>query len=250
MQHEPVLELEAICPMKKITPHLTLLDSVRICNVWLLEHGDQRILIDTGFGTERWFLDRALASANIRSRGDLTAVILTHRHTDHAGSAAWLRKKFDAPVICHRHDEPFLTGTAKPPALRRGIGTFYEELLCVIEDRWPARCEIDEVFDDGIWKWGFRIIPTFGHTEGSVMLYHEPTKTLFSGDSILTGIPPFRSLERLHLAVPSFSNDYQSCRESVRRFLKERLPIDTLCSGHGPAVTLEVSKKLQQFTSG
>jgi glyoxylase-like metal-dependent hydrolase (beta-lactamase superfamily II) len=147
-------------------------------------------------------------------------------------------------VICHPADAPFLRGDARPPPLRRGVGNVYEELMCGIEDRHPSSCPVDEVFEEGAWKWGFTIVPVPGHTEGSSMLWHEPTRTLFSGDAILAGVPPQRWIEGMYLAVPAFSLDVERCRDAVKRFLDHLPPVEVLAAGHGPPITRETSAKL------
>lgn len=236
--------------MRTVTPELKLAHRLFISNVWLLDDGASRILIDTGHPLERWTLRRALWKAGVRERGDLKAVLLTHRHSDHAGNAAWLRRTFDCPIVCHPRDAEILSGRTPPPRLARGVARIHEELLCRIEDRFPARSPVDELMQPGAWKWGLRVLEVPGHTEGSVMLHHEPTGTLFSGDAILTGPPPLRALEVLYLAVPGFSLDVGTCHERVRACVRELPPIRTLCAGHGPAVTRDAHPKLLRLISG
>ncbi len=93
---------------------------------------------------------------------------------------------------------------------------------------------MDEAIDDGPWRYGFRIIPAFGHTEGSVFIYHEPSKTLFTGDAVLTGPPPSRKIIRLSLAIPAFSIDAEACHARALALLQSPLTIEHLASGHGP----------------
>lgn len=242
--------------MKKLAPHLQLA-ATRIANVWVLEDpSGRKFLVDTGHPIERPSLLADLWMAGIRAPGDLTAVLLTHRHSDHAGNAAWLRKRFGARVICHEFDAAALSGKVTAPALLRkdpvergefGRQRLHERLLCAYQDQAPAICEVDELYDEGAWKWGFRVVPVPGHTEGSVMLYHEPTRTLFSGDAILSGYPILRNVKLpfglgspdwkgLRLADPGFSDDAASCHLAVQRYLRHLPPVDVLCSGHGPAV--------------
>lgn len=119
--------------------------------------------------------------------------------------------------------------------------------MCSFEDRWPARSPVDGVFDDGPWQWGFTIIPAFGHTEGSVMIYHEPSATLFSGDAILAGIPHFRFIPRLGLGLAGFSVDIGTCHALTMRFLADPPPVATLCAGHGPAMREHPDRELHRW---
>jgi glyoxylase-like metal-dependent hydrolase (beta-lactamase superfamily II) len=236
--------------MRSIARNLWLAEHVRISNVWVIQSAEKRFLIDTGHPVERLALLLDLWRAGVRRKGDLDGIVLTHRHSDHAGNAAWLRERFACPVICHEHDAPLLSGEAKPARLARGTAWLYEEVLCWFEDKWPARCKVDEALREGEWRHGFEVTGVPGHTEGSAMLYHGPTKTLFSGDTILAGPPPLRSIERLRLAVPGFSVDVETSHKNVRKFLEKLPPTKRLCSGHGPAITADAHEKLRRLIDG
>lgn len=231
--------------MQRIHDGLGLARGMIVSNVWLLEHGGRRILVDAGHGLERPALRFHLWRAGVRRRGDLDLVVLTHRHSDHAGNAAWLREAFGCAVACHQEDAPELTG-ARPPARMPGWPALpHDWLLCRIEDRFPARTPVDEAFGDGPWRHGLRVFHVPGHTAGSVLLHHEPTGTLFSGDSILAGIPPLRVFERPALAKRVYSADVGRSHALARAFVADLPAVRTLCSGHGPAITERVAEKLR-----
>ncbi len=220
------------------------LASPRIANVWLLTDAEgHNFLIDTGHRLERHALARSLRRAGIE-RGGLTAVLLTHRHSDHAGNAAWLRDELGCGVICHAADAATLSDGA-PVARLAGRGANpIVETLCEVEDRFPARSPIDEVYDEGQWRWGFEVIPAAGHTAGSALLFHEPTGSLFTGDALLSGFPVQRFRARLSLAIPAFSEDARACHRAVLAFLAEERPCQTLCAGHGPKLCDRVPELL------
>ena len=223
--------------------------AVRVSNSWLLSDGEgRRFLIDTGHRLERPALARALRAAGVRGPGDLEAILLTHRHSDHAGNAAWARDTFRAPVICHDADARQLDGTQARPRLAGRGATLVHEALCHVEDRFPARSSVDEVFDEGDWRFGFHVVPVPGHTEGSVLLLHEPSGSLFSGDAILAGFPAQRFHVRLQLALPEYSVDVERCRSHVRSFLRTAPPVRTLCAGHGPPVKRRLRERFARIT--
>lgn len=213
-------------------------------NIWLHESEGKRYLIDTG----HW-IDRPGLRSGFKRRGidSLDGVILTHRHSDHAANAAWLREKFGCPVCCHENDAVYLSGEKTPPKLKRGIGNPMDELLCGMEDKHPAGCHVDEAFGLGTWKDGFYIYDAFGHTQGSVIIYHEPTRILFTGDALLTGYPVASFWEHFYLAVPAYSNDVQGCHKSVKALLKDPPDVDQICAGHGPFVGMNAQVKLKKF---
>ncbi len=223
----------------RCTDDLHLMDRVRISNTWLVDHGGTRVLVDTGHALERRALLRGLAAAGVRGPGDLAGIVLTHRHSDHAGSAAFLAERFDVPVLAHERDAAVLAGLERPARLRRGVAAMPHEVLCEVEDRFPAVCRRVEGLGLGTWRWGFHAFPAFGHTEGSVMLWHEPTGVLFAGDAVLTGIPPLRWPRRLALAEAAYSYDVQGCHEHVRTFMADPPPLRGLAGGHGPYLGTE-----------
>jgi hydroxyacylglutathione hydrolase len=98
------------------------------------------------------------------------AVLLTHGHFDHMLAAGELQKKFGVPVYVHEEDAPMLAdGTLA------AYNAAFANLPMPEGIKW-RRYE-DEIF-------GFRVIHTPGHTRGSVCLYSQAEKLLFSGDTL------------------------------------------------------------------
>ena len=68
-------------------------------NCLYLEAGSARVLIDAGLSAKE--TARRLDAADLRLQ-DLTGVLLTHEHADHAGGAAVLARKLGIPVYATR----------------------------------------------------------------------------------------------------------------------------------------------------
>ncbi|HRG97381.1 MAG TPA: MBL fold metallo-hydrolase, partial [Polyangiaceae bacterium] len=86
------------------------LSRLRVSNVFLLDGGrGDRWLVDTGHWAERATLLWELRRSGLGPR-DLTGVLLTHRHSDHAGNASFLRERFGVKVYAHREDARVLEG--------------------------------------------------------------------------------------------------------------------------------------------
>ena len=234
--------------MKRCSASIGLSTLSVVSNVWLLTDAEgRRFLIDTGVRAERSAIMSSLHRAGIRNPGDLTAVLLTHRHCDHAGNAAWIRDQLGCPIVCHAYDARVLRGDVSTPSLQRGIGSFFDKVCCAVEDRFSVRLPIDEELGLGAWRYGFEIIPAFGHTEGSILIYHAPTGTLFTGDALLTCVPPLRTHEKFGLAIPAYSIDAEMCHAHTLAFLRKPPLVHQLCAGHGPFVGKRAARKLAAF---
>ena len=66
-------------------------------NAALLACGETRLLIDMGISCRR--VCQTLASLSLKPE-DLTAVLITHEHSDHIKGLAVYTKKYATPIIC------------------------------------------------------------------------------------------------------------------------------------------------------
>ena len=79
------------------------------------------------------------------------------------------------------------------------------------------------------------------------MTVHGAEENRHVGMILLQLANPFRSGEQADeadAAHPPGFEDVERCHAEVRKFLHAMPPIEWLCSGHGPAVTKDVKKKL------
>ena len=104
--------------------YITTLASGSSGNAILVSHGATHLLVDCGISCLR--IKRALAELGL-SPADLTAILITHEHSDHICGLETLFKQFHLPVYCS-------AGTARQLAYRIA---FVEEVL-----RWvvPGEC--------------------------------------------------------------------------------------------------------------
>mgnify|MGYP001060457517 FL=1 len=83
------------------------------CNAFLLSNGDRHILVDTGrMHSEKRLVDRLIESG-VDGR-NLSALVLTHTHFDHAENAAAVKTIFGAKIIVHRSEADFLNSGDSP----------------------------------------------------------------------------------------------------------------------------------------
>ena len=223
------------------------LRGVRISNVFLLDGGPgDRFLIDTGHWVERAALALELRNAGVWP-SDLTGVLLTHRHSDHAGNAGWLREKFGVPIYAHRADAQILDGTAPVPHMERGDGSFMAGVLAQFENLWPARVPVDRALDDNDTIGSLEVHWVPGHTEGSVFYRHGETRSLLSGDTLLTAIPPLVFRAGLALPYPTFTRDMEQARASIRAFHERAHDYAHLLPGHGKPLINNARETFLEF---
>ena len=87
-------------------------------NCTLVSHGNTHILIDAGISARR-------ISASLKELGlccgDLSAVFITHEHTDHICGLKTMEKQFGIPIMA-------------PPDVAKGIAELVPEVACYIQN--------------------------------------------------------------------------------------------------------------------
>jgi glyoxylase-like metal-dependent hydrolase (beta-lactamase superfamily II) len=165
-------------------------------NVYLVEDEDGVTVVDSGFPATFAHVERALRSIG-RAAADVRAVVLTHAHFDHVGSARRMRRRWQVPIWAHR-DERFLA--AHPYRYK------HERNRLLYPIRYPACLPVmgrmvlagalgvrgvDEVnlFDgaDALDVPGDPLVlHTPGHTFGHCALYLPDRDAVIAGDAIVT----------------------------------------------------------------
>lgn len=201
--------------------------------------GERPILIDTGWPDEEATILGALRSAGFGPR-DLSLILLTHGHSDHAGSAAELQRLTQAPVALHEADHGMvrrgrnehlqptgLLGWLFAPFANGPFPTFEPDLQLEPGDR------LDRFGIAG------QILHTPGHTPGSVSLLLDSGE-VFAGDLLIGGYLGGYVLPGT--PQPTFyADDLHQVYDSIERLLSRGATLFYL--GHGGPVTAEAIQK-------
>ena len=187
---------------------------------------DRLTLIDAGMMGSRLMLERYLRRIG-RRMDELTHVICTHGHPDHIGGLQEIvRDRDDVEVLIHPDD---LAGLQRP--LRESLATTEgraERRGRIIQSLTRAPATATPVEHGTLLPMlgGLRVVHTPGHTPGSICLYAERLRLLFTGDvlQVVRG--------RLTYASAFFSHDHAGARSSVDRLAA--LDVDAIALSHYP----------------
>lgn len=211
-------------------------------NAYLVgQPGSPWALVDTGLPGFAKLVRRAADRRFGRGRRP-EAIILTHGHFDHAGSAAVLADRWNVPVYAHPLELPYLTGRSLYPPADSTVGG----ALGVMSRMFPRRrvdlgTRVRPLPDDGSlpgmpgWIW----VHTPGHTPGHISLFREVDRLLLTGDAMATldqdsAMEMFAKNPRLSVPPAPLTADWRSARESVRKLAI--LEPWALAAGHGLAL--------------
>lgn len=208
----------------------------------ILTEGDAVTLVDTGYPGDR---EQVLASlAQVGSSPEaVAAVLVTHAHNDHLGSAEYLRSTYGTPVYLHDAElaharREFLhqvsVGTVLKNGWRPGVlpwavnairsgGT--AKVPVTAPEAFPSKGALDLP--------GRPVpVPTPGHTDGHAAFHLPDSGVLISGDALVTGHPTSR-VEGPQLLPDMFH--HERARAVASLDILAGLEGELLLPGHGPA---------------
>jgi glyoxylase-like metal-dependent hydrolase (beta-lactamase superfamily II) len=196
------------------------------------------ILIDAGYPGDR---EDVLASLRQLGHGpgDVRAILLTHAHIDHLGSAIWFANEHGTAVYCHAEE----VGHAKREYLEQV--SILDVALRIWRPRW-AVWGVHVVRSGGLIRDGIptaqpltaetaaglpgrpMAVSTPGHTSGHCSYVVDGV--LASGDALITGHPLLRH-RGPQLLPEVFSHSQRDCLRSLDALAL--LDTEVLLPGHG-----------------
>ena len=218
-------------------------------NVYLVRSGPGWVLIDTAW-PGRGRLIRAAAVSVFGAGARPAAIVLTHIHPDHSGSALELARMWDLPVYVHPDEMVLAAGGYLPeygnPLDRWLIAPLLRLLPRQSVEASRSRNSLEgtaQAFDPaagvpGLPGW--QAVPTPGHTPGHVAFFRAEDRVLITGDAVLTvdlnSVAGLLTGQHRVAGPPYISTwDWPTAKESVAALA--RLHPDVLACGHGRPMT-------------
>lgn len=209
-------------------------------NVYLVEDDDGVLLVDTGLPRSRTVILEALSAIG-RGIEDVRAVVLTHGHFDHVGTAVHLRTVHGIPVYCHPDDAaiaahpysyerertpfvyPFLHPRAVPGLLAMTAAGALE--VKGIRDTLPLTPEAAAALPGSPL-----LVPTPGHTKGHCGLHFPDRDAVVSGDALVT-LDPYTGAPGPQVVARAATADTATALRSLAAL--EATGARTVLPGHG-----------------
>ena len=194
-----------------ITLDLNFQGRTQAIAAYLVPHSSGVVLVECGPGSTLPALQAALAERGYSFR-DVTHVLLSHIHLDHAGAAGWLARQ-GAEVYVHPVGAPHLLNPEKLLSSAQRIygdkmDTLWGEFLSVPEDRLRIAEDAQEIV---VGNLRFLPVNTPGHAEHHYVYLFEDI--CFSGDIGGVRIPGF---PYLRLPMPPPELNLEKWRESIK----------------------------------
>jgi glyoxylase-like metal-dependent hydrolase (beta-lactamase superfamily II) len=173
---------------------------------------ENSIIIDTGVGNYANPIWPQLDELDVKPE-NIRGVVITHAHHDHAMGAFIILERANPKIFVHKLDTKF-------------IASQFGENLVKVENGDLIETEL----------WPLRVIWTPGHSEGSICLFNEDKKILFSGDTVF----PNGSFGR-------FDGDSGSLKALVSSLKKlTEIEVDIMLPGHGSPVFENATEHIRQ----
>ena len=185
---------------------------------YLIRHNDAVVLIESGPGSTLPALEAALAKEQLTPR-DITHVLLTHIHLDHAGAAGWFSQQ-GAEIYVHPNGAAHMLNPEKLIASATRIygdrmDQLWGEFLPVEQNQLKVPQDAEEIV---IGNLRFVAINTPGHAEHHYSYLFEDV--CFSGDVGGVRIPGY---PYMRAPMPPPELHFERWLESIARLRKEKL---------------------------
>lgn len=198
-------------------------------NVYLIPGEKGYLLMDTGCARRFRSFKKLLKKENITPE-EITLILITHVHHDHVGNLKQIKEHTGAKIMVHQLESEWLAhGKVDVP---RGTIALYRFLSKMGRKRGiklkfpPVEADIKITGETSLREYGHdaRVIPTPGHSIGSVSLFCN-NGNAFVGDNCFN----YPAVKRTIL--PGFAEDIPTLFDTWKFYLES--DIHTFYPGHG-----------------
>jgi glyoxylase-like metal-dependent hydrolase (beta-lactamase superfamily II) len=199
----------------------------------------QVTLVDMGVRSSGPKVVAALAAIG-SGPSDVTRLLLTHAHPDHAGGAAHVAEATGRGFTVHTEDARFAADGSSPPRDPRFLlGRLFQRFSRPGRDFAPVAVE-HEMHDGEVLPiaGGLRVVHTPGHSPGHVSLLHEPTGVLVTGDAIF-------NVRGLRWPIKAFCTDFRMTQQTAHRLAE--LDYDVAAFTHGAELRERPREAIRTF---
>lgn len=230
----------------QVAPGIRSLGNARGGHVraFLLDDGAGLTLLDTLFEDDGRLVLAELEGMG-RAAADIRHIILTHAHKSHLGGLAALKAASGATVCSHEWERDIIAGRREATRVsaipKRPLAVYHLQLGLALGRGRHAPCEVDRVLKAGDRVGPLEVVPTPGHTPGSLSFWWPERRALFAGDVIATW-PEFAP------GWPGLTLDNGQNLRSARQ-LADFGNADILGVGHGEPITRDAAARLREVVS-
>jgi glyoxylase-like metal-dependent hydrolase (beta-lactamase superfamily II) len=226
---------------------LSIGTGLKQANVYFVQSGLSWVLIDAAW-PHCGQLIKATAESLFGANTRPAAILLTHIHPDHSGSALELAQWWNLPVSVHPAELPLAAETLIPEYFNPLDRWLIAPLMKLQPRRMLKPKPSGESLADKVCAIGpsaglpgftdWQCIPSPGHTPGHMAFFRKSDGVLIVGDAILTvNLNSIRDvlLNRQRISGPPYIStwNWPIAKESVARLAA--LEPRVLACGHGPA---------------
>jgi glyoxylase-like metal-dependent hydrolase (beta-lactamase superfamily II) len=185
-------------------------------NVHLVVNGNELLVVDAGTAGNAKKIVAFIQKIGHQPQ-EVSTIIITHYHMDHAGSAKELKALTGAKVAASTEDAQVIAGEKPYPKPKNLL----MRAASIIK---PSPVAVDVVLKEGDTIGNLTVISTPGHTAGSIMLLYKQKGVIFAGDTL-------RNEDGKVSGGPEhFTWDEAKEKESIRKVAA--LDFDIMLPGH------------------
>ena len=237
--------------MKEIANEVAIV-TPSISNVYLVGTKSLWYLVDSGLPSDVKKIRKAVL-ARFGAAAKPAAIVLTHGHHDHAGSALALADEWDVKVHVSQMERPYLSGQSgypPPDTTSPGFLSFLSRFVGAPQLNLGSRLDLLNEVEPFPGLSGWESVSTPGHSPGHVAFFRKADGLLLAGDVFATmniesllGVLSKR--QQLCRPAPSSTLNWAEAKDSVAKVAALH-PV-LLAAGHGTPMANR-NGKLQHFS--